>query len=500
MPKLKEEIKGLFCPACAAEALFIKASDVAQSGRARYMCHRCQSRTTKPLKAPPQILPKFDKTRAQRYIITSAVNDTPINRKQFATYVKMAELLGARLIVIATVYKNPDATQGKLESLSWPVETLPYICQERFRINKHLDVRGDARIQATAVNPLQGANHCGGTHSEIFGHPQVAMELVPTPKNSIPKGLWTTGTISLPNYGGSWKAKKAEFHHSYSALLVEVSGGRFWPTQLGWDGKGVQLFNTYYTAEGAQEAPQIEAAVFGDVHADAQTKAERKLLQQAIATAKAKRNVLHDLLDFHTGSHHKKGKVLENLRSPVTCVRGELQRTLKFLTTVPNPVIVSSNHNDHLDQWFNETNPQKCEAHNLDIYFELGELARATRTSLFQAYIEKYNAGQAVEYTSPNVEFDVAGIDLSQHGHKGPNGSRGSGKGFARTGRKTIIGHSHTPGIYKGCWQVGTSAMEMAYAQGYSSWLIAHALVYKSGKRAMFFAIDGKFSPLFLAA
>ena len=495
MPRNKiEPIEGLYCPSCGEETVRKEGSQKAESGRQRYRCQTCNIRTTKPLKVKPQVLPEFSKHKAERYIITSAVNDTAINKNQLATLETMAGLLDARLIIIGTVYKNPDMVrQGFLETLKRPAAVLPYICQEKFVINKNLVIRGDARIPVTAINPLTGANHAGDTSSEIFGHPQEAMEMVPSPKDDIPKALLTTGTVSAKNYGGSWKAKKAEFHHSQNAIFIEVKGNRFWPTQLPWDGKGIQLFDRYYTPTTSRKAPKLEGVVYGDIHEDELSKKERDNLHYLFKGLKAKKNVLHDLLDFHTGSHHKERNVIANIRNPDFNIRGELNRALNFLRKVPNPVVVSSNHNDHLDQWFNRYDPRRA-CQNITLYRHLMDLAGRTSCGLFEAYA--VNKKVKADFTNPNKAYKIKNIDLAQHGHRGPNGARGSGKSFSKTGHKVIVGHSHTPGIYKGSWQVGTSAMGMEYATGYSSWLVCHACIQASGKRVMIMVIGNQFSPM----
>lgn len=498
MSKL-EAIEGLHCPRCSSENMVL-TKDKAQSGRKRYRCRDCGSRTTQPSKVKPQILPKFEKVKAERYIVTSAQNDTPINKKQLKTYERIAKETGSRLLILPTKYVNQDKKrQGFLDTITWPVETLPHLCNEEFKINKNLNLRGDTYVSVTAINPLQGVNHSSHTMSEIFGHAQLAMEMVPTAKDDIPKVLMTTGSISSKNYGSTGYANKAEKHHSQNALFIEVKGSKFWPTQLPWDGKGVQLFDRYYSPDSSKskKAPKLEAVVYGDIHEDSLSKAERRSLMSLIIGLKSKKNVMHDLLDFHTGSHHKAANVLVNLRNPDFDIRGELDRALKFLDSVPNPVVVTSNHNDHLDQWFCSYDPRRAEQ-NIVLYGELMSLATQTKCGLFEAYAT--SKGVRAEYTSRNKKYSIKGNDLSQHGDKGPNGARGSAKGFARTGSKTIVGHAHSPMITKGCWQVGTSAMGMEYAQGYSSWLIAHVFVQASGKRTMIFVIQNKVSPMLQAA
>lgn len=78
------------------------------------------------------------------------------------------------------------------------------------------------------------------------------------------------------------------------------------------------------------------------------------------------------------------------------------------------------------------------------------------------------------------------------HGHLGPNGSRGSLRSLSVIGSRFIIGHSHSPGIYEGGYQVGTSSvLRMEYNGGPSSWMQSHAALYENGKRQLIHVIDG---------
>jgi hypothetical protein len=62
-----------------------------------------------------------------------------------------------------------------------------------------------------------------------------------------------------------------------------------------------------------------------------------------------------------------------------------------------------------------------------------------------------------------------------------------------RIGVKSVIGHSHTPAIEEGCYQVGTSTkLSRGYTHGPSSWLNTHAIIYPNGKRTLINIIDGK--------
>ena len=84
-------------------------------------------------------------------------------------------------------------------------------------------------------------------------------------------------------------------------------------------------------------------------------------------------------------------------------------------------------------------------------------------------------------------------IELSMHGDKGLNGGRGSLLSLSKIGVKSIIGHSHTPGIREGCIQVGTSSvLRRDWNDGPSSWMHTHCLVYPNGKRTLINMIGGE--------
>ena len=78
------------------------------------------------------------------------------------------------------------------------------------------------------------------------------------------------------------------------------------------------------------------------------------------------------------------------------------------------------------------------------------------------------------------------------HGHLGPNGARGSARNLSRIGTRSIIGHSHSPNIWQGVYQVGTSSkLRLHYTAGPSSWFHTHAVVHPNGRRQMIHIVEG---------
>jgi len=99
-----------------------------------------------------------------------------------------------------------------------------------------------------------------------------------------------------------------------------------------------------------------------------------------------------------------------------------------------------------------------------------------------------------ITFLARDESFRIHGIELCLHGDRGLNGARGSAKSLSKIGAKIVIGHSHTPCIEKGAYQVGTSTrLNLEYNRdGPSSWLNTHCIIYKNGKRALINIINGR--------
>ena len=157
-------------------------------------------------------------------------------------------------------------------------------------------------------------------------------------------------------------------------------------------------------------------------------------------------------------------------------------------------IYVDSNHDRALDRFLDEANI-KFDPENAIIYHELN--AKRYRHFKEKGYmpnaLELYMSEHTKGAIFPNATYSVKGIDVSMHGDIGINGSRGNIHSFNKLGEEAVIGHSHTPGISLGIWQVGTSSLlQLDYNKGPSSWLNTHCLIYKNGKRALINIVEGK--------
>jgi hypothetical protein len=215
-----------------------------------------------------------------------------------------------------------------------------------------------------------------------------------------------------------------------------------------------------------------------------------------VDTTRPKYIVRHDVIDSYSVSHHHR-------QSPAIRFKKHLQGTDKLQdelvdsakwveNTTPKyatSVIVPSNHHNHIERWLEEVD-WKTEPWNARIYHEMWAawLDAIERKQPFQAFTwwMQNNCSANAIYLQDDYPFIVKDIYLGYHGDRGPNGSRGNIRSFAKIGAKTVIGHTHSPGIEKGAYQVGTSSkLKLEYTRGPSSWLNTHCLIHPNGKRQL---------------
>lgn len=465
-------------------------------------------------------LTKFGEDRkfrkgCKRFIVTAAQNGTPVNKEWWAVLLNMSKVLKAELLVIPIRYKNPTShwSASALNEEYWVPEVKPFLWNQRVALNRNLTVLGDIKTQPTAVSPLTGFEAFATSSSGIIGHTKVQLKAVPSPSNKTAKVMTTTGACTVANYTDSRAGAVGEFHHSLSAVLVEVdTATRFFMRHLHFDEDSASCIdlNKRYYADKVTKAPRALALVMGDTHVDS---ADPAVIAATFGTdgivpvLRPHHLVWHDLLDGYSVNPHHAGKPLNKvgkMLGKVSNVREEVRRAIEFISKYTpkdtQSVVVASNHNDFLSRWI-DSHDWRNDPVNAEFYLETSlAMVRGTRfTSRGTEYPEAF-AYWLRKAELPNCRvldmdesFVLEDVELGMHGNLGPNGVRGSINNLRRISNKSIIGHSHTPGIEEGCYQVGTNTyLRLEYNQGASSWLNADCVLNADGKRQLLIIVDGK--------
>ena len=430
--------------------------------------------------------------KSTSFVVTCAVNNSALNEKFFDALELFSEAKEASLVVIPQKYRHNLFMSQK--DYVWPERIYDYALTSDFIVNKNL-VISPTPIISTAVNPLTGLDSCSGQRSAIYGATQVALNSIATPGDDDPKIITTTGACTARVYTDTKAGRKAKFNHSFSAIYVKVDGQKFNLIHLHWDGKGFYYLDEYWSKDGVDFCDSSAALVQGDSHAVYSQDWVLETRDRFVSKVNPENLVWHDLHDHKYQSHHNNAFDLIRLaRSNQFLVEEELKISEELVNTYGKGrknLIVGSNHNDALDKWLIRFDPNK-DPHNAVFAWDLSSQVIKSGKDAFQAWLSP-RLKVPYKFLDRNKAHKIKGIDVSQHGDIGANGSRGSVNGFANLSNKTITGHGHSGFINKGHYRVGVSTKAMPYAQnGYSSWSICDCLIYNNGKRALIFYFDGK--------
>jgi hypothetical protein len=465
----------------------------------------------------PKSTLKLKQKKRQRFVITCSQNNTMLDQNFINSLRRYCEHNNAQLVVIPTRYKNVTAyITDKDYEVWWPEELTPYYLNTTFMANKNVAIMGDFKIGATAASPLSGVDAVPGQCSAVFGHAQIQLKMIPTPSSELPRQMLTTGSCSVKNYSSSKTGTKASFHHSYGATLLEVDGDLFFTRQLNATEDGCFYdLDTYYQPDTPPLVGFNAAGlVCGDYHdefLDPGVKAATFGNGGSIYNIAKPDNVyLHDFTDFYSANHHHKNNFFTRYAKHISGM-GNVEREMDHCVHTINELlnncgsvfhIIASNHNNAFLRWLNDANP-KDDPENALLYHKMMVLMLerikmtekgAEAPDPVQLYIaSRASHPERLLFHSRNSRVQLHGVELSQHGDRGPNGARGSLLSFSKSGYKTVTGHSHTPGIEKGAYAVGTSSrLQLEYNDGFSSWMHTHCLIYPNGKRSLINIINGQ--------
>ena len=455
---------------------------------------------------------KFDSTQTfneQRFVITSAQNNTKINTKFFKALQNYCKLNKARLIVVPSRYVL------ETKNLKWDEILHKYLVVENVTLSKKLRLLAGINLLPTLENPLNGLDYLSKGDSLIIGHQQLQCRALAVNMTDASTILTTTGSITYPNASKTKAGLKGDFNHSFSAIVIEKESDIFHFRTLNADNSGGFYDITgYYSPDTFTPNPVVDALYLGDTHAifiDPKVKSNTFTNKESIVNVLRPKTILHgDLLDCFSVSHHHKNNFLARYGkhlSGMDNLERELQNALKLLRdTTPKfskLVMVASNHNDHLTKFLNEAEP-KHDLVNAKMYhflmFLMLDSAKTKHgltsyTNPFEIWMKLNAQDLDIEFLPRDTSYKVHGIELSLHGDVGISGMRGSPISFAKLAYKNVVGHSHTASIEKGCYTVGTSSrLKLEYNHGLSKWTHTHCVIYGNGKRQLINIVEGKWN------
>jgi hypothetical protein len=465
------------------------------------------------------------------FVITSAQNNTAIHKQFFDSLLRLCEHRGAELLISTFIYNKNGFQNGEGGKDIWyDPKIKPYICNERLLLADDLIFCGEMNILPTAGCPESGFESYCGNRSGIIPHTKQRMKPLAAPISSGARHLYTSGAVTRLNYIEQKAGQKAAYHHIFGALIVEVDeDGDSFVRQINASEEDGTFYDLdyFYAPHGYAKATDNVAAInWGDLHLEvvdpvvALNAFGLKYDYPSKSIMYANKNNMLDVLrpkiqfasdtaDFKVRNHH-------NINDPHfrfsqfikqdDSVRDSIKFVADFLNMMSRPfskiVVVEANHDLALMKWI-KTADYKHDPANAVFFLEcqLATYKAIERQDkdfhLFKYVLELLQpdiSRKDVQFLSEGESFTIGNIECGYHGHLGPNGARGSAKGFKHIGTRVNLNHSHSACIDDGVFQAGTcSKLRLGYNDGSpSSWSHSHIITYKNFKRTMVTMKNGK--------
>lgn len=454
----------------------------------------------------------------KRYILTAAQNNTKIWQPFWRNLMAAVDYYDAELLIASFTYNQNAFGRMSVKRGSEKQRETELVYAEEVRgfldaSDTDIEVApglvwcGRLNILPTAVRPLTGFETYTGTASSIIPHAKIAMRSVPQAKDTGAKFLYSTGTVTQQNYIQKTAGQRAEFHHAYGALLIEVEpDGTWYARQLNADRTGrFYDVDACFDKGHVTEGHRVEGISWGDIHVDSIDDHVAHLAwgeqpESMINELNPRYQFFHDLLDFRSRNHHDIDNPHEMFRRFVESrdnVRDECQRVATFLASAGRDscqsVVVSSNHDNALGRWLRTAN-YKRDPVNAVFFLKMQAAAyeaMATNNGdfhLVEHAMRFLGCDEAVKFLRTDESFLLCkAIENGMHGHLGSNGMRGTPAQLAKLGMKANTGHTHSAGIYDGLYVAGLCGkLDQGYNPGPSSWSHSQIVTYQNGKRAIY--------------
>lgn len=461
------------------------------------------------------------KGEVKRFILTSAQNNTYVHKAFWANVLAMKEHYDAKILIGTFSYNQNNFGQlavkrnkkADYESKLWFDPAIkPYFSDEKLELAPGLVWCGNMNILPTEDNPISGLETYGGSVSVVFPHTKIEMRSVANTPDLPPKFIYTTGAVTLMNYLQKKLGIKAEHHHRYAFLLVEVdSDGNWFARQVAARKNGEVIQDLNVVAQGGRivstDAP-VEAITWGDLHATIAQPEVIETSQTMLDTLQPKVQFIHDVLEGTSINRH----AIKNAPRPhynfyrwlrgLHRVEEELKQTKvvleKYLRPWCKTVVPDSNHDGPWLQNWLEKYEYRHDPANTEIFLRLqtymierirkGDIPKNVNL-LRRAMEDEVGLEKGkVKFLLPDESFVVKEVECGLHGHLGANGAFGNPNNLAKIGKKATTAHTHVAGIYHGLFVAGTSSKltkDWTYTQGPSSWSHSHVVLYPNGQRTV---------------
>ena len=441
------------------------------------------------------------------FVITTAVVGKEVNEPFLNSIKNYAKQNNALVLVLPSDIVNSTNEKVKKLELDPKLSNFKVVYKDIY-LNNNLCLC-TIKTSAKQIKTLTGLDRISTKKqaSIILASTKQFLDYVPNRKLDIPFAVMTTGAITVNNYDtDKYMSKRtayvAENDHMYGAIVVEIeddSKFHFRNVVATEEGYFTDL-SKEYRPDGTVVELNGTVLVMGDSHTEMLDKELHDAVMDMASDMNVETLVVHDIFNGTSISHHDNGKLLTK---GMKAIAGRLsletecegvKRYLEILSNnVKNVVIVSSNHDRHLDRFLDEGRFMS-DPINLKISLRLANAFMENKNPL-QYMIETVLgfSKKNVKWLKRDESYLKYGIELGNHGDEGVNGAKGSLGAFEKGLWNCVTAHTHSAKIIRNSCSVGTmSNLDMEYNHGLSNWTHTCALCYNNGTKQLINFIKNK--------
>lgn len=449
---------------------------------------------------------KDEAKKFKRFVITTAVTGMSVHKEFYANLKFYCKENNAKLLILAS--SDPAAVGGfELDG----VLAGESLVLSDLELNSNVFI-STFKTSAKQINPLTGLRRLGQREkSMIVASPKQFLEYVPIANDKMSHALMTTGAITRPQYMSERYMSQrtayiAELDHKMGAIIIEIEDDKlfhFRQIQAEY-GTGFFIDNGLYYKKTKTTPVKPEAMVLGDIHVGITSDVVIKSTDNMIKTLKPKRVFLHDLFDGRSVNPHESTHYLSRARKSfqelsleqelIEC-KNYLESMKKKHPYVQEWIVVRSNHDIFIDRYL-DSGDYISDAINSKICHKLASAKLDGEMALVAGLKFVGLNSTKIKFLGLNDSYRIKGIECGQHGHMGLNGQRNPQNSSLEIAYGAgVFGHSHSAGILREIFRVGTSTeMRIGYNNGASSWTSTHCSLYPNGSRQLLNDINGKWS------
>lgn len=447
----------------------------------------------------------------KRFVITTVIEGCKVDEDFLASIDSYCKKNDAHLLLLTCA--DPARQKKDDEWFFDPILTGRHFIGHDMALNQVLWL-STVKLSAKHIDPTTSLTRLGQRNgSFIYASPKQRLKMVATASRKPPVAIMTTGALTYPDYHttrymSDRTAALATNDHIMGALVVEIAGPRhFHFRQIQCDDSGAFIdFGKMYDGNSVVNVSPA-ACVLGDYHSGETDSVVDQCWLRDLKILKPAKIVFHDVFNGLSINHHDSHKKITlsrraktnqlNLDVEITRLAQDLNR---YQPLADELVIVKSNHDEFLNNWLDYFE-FKDDVHNLEYGLRLAlhmatvekKTGRAQDPLKYAVERSGLKKPHKVRWLSRQEGLKVAGIEIGDHGDKGPNGATGSLRSMEEAYGSSVTGHAHKCEIFRQCYQVGTSSIlnpEYA-ANGVSSWTQSRCDIYPNGMRQLIRVVDG---------